>query len=187
MRLCLAGHAACAIGQRGSVRLIFSLCLLDGHTQGPQVPSSYNARISMGASHVSPGISIGRTAIVVVRTPYIWSYVSVLLYQWDFGLGNLTRDMFPIFWSPNQGAGSLLLDIQFKVGSEPPGARKTLRKNPLVLDGIRTRAAWLAVWHSTHRAIALLDIRNGDKRANSGSEKNIWMYSCVRVLIVWKI
>ena len=42
MRLCLAGHAACAIGQRGSVRLIFFLCLLDGLAQGPQVPSIYN-------------------------------------------------------------------------------------------------------------------------------------------------
>ena len=42
MRLCLAGHAACAIGRRGSVRLIFSLCLLDGHAQGPLVPSMYN-------------------------------------------------------------------------------------------------------------------------------------------------
>ena len=28
------------------------------------------------------------------------------------------------------------LDLQFQVGSEPPGARKTLRKNPLVLAGI---------------------------------------------------
>ena len=46
MRLCLAGHAACAIGQRGSVRLIFSLCLLDGHAQGPLVPSIISLRVS---------------------------------------------------------------------------------------------------------------------------------------------
>ena len=52
MRLCLAGHAACAIGQRGSVRLIFFLCLLDGHAQGPQVPSIYN--ISMSIAHSVP-------------------------------------------------------------------------------------------------------------------------------------
>ena len=30
-----------------------------------------------GASRASPGISIERTAIVVVRAPYIWSYLSV--------------------------------------------------------------------------------------------------------------
>ena len=35
-------ECACAIGQRGSVRFIFSLCLLDGHAQGPLVPSIYN-------------------------------------------------------------------------------------------------------------------------------------------------
>ena len=38
-----------------------------------------------------------RTALVVVRTPYIWSYVSILPYRWDFGLGNRTRDMLPVF------------------------------------------------------------------------------------------
>ena len=75
-----------------------------------------------------PAISIRRTAIVVVRTPYIWSYISVLLYRWDFGLGNGTRDMLPVFWSPHQGAGTFFWDLQFQVGSEPPGARKTLRK-----------------------------------------------------------
>ena len=37
-----------------------------------------------------------------------------------------------------------------------PGARKTLKKNSLVLAGICTRAAWLAVWHSPHCATALL-------------------------------
>ena len=34
-----------------------------------------------GPELVAPGISIGRTATVVVRTPYIWSYVSVLPYR----------------------------------------------------------------------------------------------------------
>ena len=51
--------------------------------------------LGAGASRASPGISIGRTAIVVVRTPYIWSYVSVLPYRWGFGLGNWTRGMLP--------------------------------------------------------------------------------------------
>ena len=66
-----------------------------------------------GASRTLPRISIGRTAIVVVHTLYIWSYVSVLLYRWDFGLGNRTRDMLPVFWSSHQGAGLFLLDLQF--------------------------------------------------------------------------
>ena len=35
--------------------------------------------LGAGASRPSPGISIGRTAIVVVRTPCIWSYVSSCL------------------------------------------------------------------------------------------------------------
>ena len=69
--------------------------------------------LEAGASRASPGISIGRTAIVVVRTPYIWNYVSVLLYRWDFGLGNRTRDILPVFWSSHQGAGPFLLDLQF--------------------------------------------------------------------------
>ena len=30
-----------------------------------------------------------------------------------------------VFWSPHQGAGPFLLNLQFSVGSEPPGARKT--------------------------------------------------------------
>ena len=33
------------------------------------------------ASRASSKINIGRTAIVVDRTPYIWSYVSVLPYR----------------------------------------------------------------------------------------------------------
>ena len=71
--------------------------------------------LGAGANRASPGISIGRTAIVVVRTPYIWSYVSVLPYRWDFGPGNRTRDILPVFWSPHQGAGPCLLDLhQFK-------------------------------------------------------------------------
>ena len=53
--------------------------------------------LGAGASRASPGISSARTAIVVVRTPYIRSYVSVLPYRWDFGLGNRTRDMPPVF------------------------------------------------------------------------------------------
>ena len=53
--------------------------------------------LEAGANRASPGISIGRIAIVVVSTPYIWSYVTVLPYRWDFGLGNRTRDMLPSF------------------------------------------------------------------------------------------
>ena len=86
--------------------------------------------LGAGASRASSGISIGRTAIVVVCTPYIWSYVSVLPYRWGFGLGNRTRGMLP----------SLLVTTprrwSFPFGSESPGARKTLRKNPLVLARI---------------------------------------------------
>ena len=37
--------------------------------------------IGAGASRASPRISIGRTAIVMVRTPYIRTYVSVLRYR----------------------------------------------------------------------------------------------------------
>ena len=106
-----------------------------------------------GPKLVAPHLesALGRTAIVVVRTPYISSYVSVLPYRWDFALENRTRDMLPVFWSPHQGAGPFLLNLQFYVGSEPPGARKR-RKNSLVLAGIRTRAAWLAVSHTVHHA-----------------------------------
>ena len=49
--------------------------------------------------------------------------------------------MLPVF--THQGAGLFLLDLQSWVGSEPLG--KALRKNPLVLAGIRTRAIRLAV------------------------------------------
>ena len=70
--------------------------------------------LGAGASGASPGISIGQTATVVVRTPYISSYVSALPYRWDFGLGNRTRDMLPVFWSPHQGAGSFLLDLRME-------------------------------------------------------------------------
>ena len=67
--------------------------------------------LGVGASRASLGINIGQTAIVVVRTLYIWSYVSVRLYGWDFGLGSQTRDMIPVFWSPHNGAG--LLNLKF--------------------------------------------------------------------------
>ena len=62
------------------------------------------------ASRTSLGISIGiRIGIVVIRSPY----VRVMLYRWDFGLGNRTRDKLPVFWSPYQGADFFLLDLQF--------------------------------------------------------------------------
>ena len=58
--------------------------------------------LGAGASRASPGISIEQTATVVARTPYIWGYVSVLLYLWDFSPdGNRTRDMLLVFWSPH--------------------------------------------------------------------------------------
>ena len=75
--------------------------------------TSSNSILEAGASRASPEISIGRTAIVVVRTPYIWNYIRVLLYRWDFSLGNRTRDMLPVFWSSHQGAGPFLLNLQF--------------------------------------------------------------------------
>ena len=50
------------------------------------------------AIRASPGIRIGRTAIVVVCMSYIWSYVSFLLYRRDFGPGRRTRNMLPVFW-----------------------------------------------------------------------------------------
>ena len=81
----------------------------------PYQPLLTGSRLIVGAGAIraSPGISIGRTAIVVVRTPYISSYVSVLLHRWDFSLGNGTRGMLPVFWSLHRGAGLLLLDLQF--------------------------------------------------------------------------
>ena len=68
----------------------------------PYQPLSTGSGCILGAraSRAWPEIGIGRTAIVVVRMPYIWSCARVLLYRWDFGLGNRTRDMHPIFWSP---------------------------------------------------------------------------------------
>ena len=69
--------------------------------------------LEAGTTRASRGISIRRTAIVAVRTPYIWSYISVLFYRWDFGLGSRIRDMLPVFWSPHQGAGPFLWDLQF--------------------------------------------------------------------------
>ena len=69
MRFCLAGHAASAIGQRGSVRLIFSLCLLDGHAQGPQVPSIYN--ISMRSTpDIAPCIQWGWISLKELLPPF---------------------------------------------------------------------------------------------------------------------
>ena len=78
-----------------------------------QLSTGSGSILGAGASRAPPGISIGRIPIVVVRMPYIWSYVSVLPYRLDFGLGNWTRDMLPVFWSPHQGAGPFLLDLQF--------------------------------------------------------------------------
>ena len=107
------------------LRVFLKSCLLLHilYSIGTTLSTGSGSILGAGASRALPGISIRRTAIVVaiVRTTYIWNYVSVLLYRW-----------------------------------EPPGARKTLRKNPLVLAGIRTRAAWLAIWHSSHCATALL-------------------------------
>ena len=84
--------------------------------------------LEAGASHVSPGISIGRIAIVVVRKLYTWSYISVLLYRWDFGLGNRIRNMLPVFWLPHQGAGRFILGLQFYVGPNHQEPEKHLEK-----------------------------------------------------------
>ena len=62
----------------------------------------------------SLGISIGRTAILVVRTPYIWSYVSVLCLTGETSVPGIEPETcLPVFWSPHQGAGPFLLDLQF--------------------------------------------------------------------------
>ena len=50
----------------------------------PPLSTGSGSILEAGASSASPGISIGRRAIVVVRTPYIWSYVSVLPYRWKW-------------------------------------------------------------------------------------------------------
>ena len=52
--------------------------------------------LGAGASRASPGISIERTAIVVVRAFISGATLSVLLYHWDFILGNRTWDMLPV-------------------------------------------------------------------------------------------
>ena len=44
-------ECAYAIGQRRTVRLIFSLCLLDGHAQGALVPSIYNISMILKADN----------------------------------------------------------------------------------------------------------------------------------------
>ena len=68
--------------------------------------------LGAGATRASPGISIVQTAIVV-HTPFIWSYINVLLYRWDFSLENRTRDMLRVFWSRHQGAGPFSQDTCF--------------------------------------------------------------------------
>ena len=50
----------------------------------PPLSTGSGSILEAGASSASPGISIGRRAIVVIRTPYIWSYVSVLPYRWKW-------------------------------------------------------------------------------------------------------
>ena len=63
----------------------FTHTLLQRYRPYQSVPVRFS-----GPELESPGISIRRTAIV--RTSYIWSYVSVLHYRLDFGLGNQTRE-----------------------------------------------------------------------------------------------
>ena len=119
MYVCI--HVYC-IDSRKSCKFFFlKVCSFYTHytlSVPPDQPlaTGSGSTLEAGASCAPSGISIGRRDIVVVCKPYIRSYVSALLYRWDFGLGNRTRDMLPIFWE------------QFSVGSEPPGVRKTLRK-----------------------------------------------------------
>ena len=77
----------------------------------PPLSTGSGSILEAGARCASPGISIERTGIVVVRTSYIWSYISVLLYRGDFGLGNRTRHMLPIVCSPHEGVSPFLLDF----------------------------------------------------------------------------
>ena len=58
-------ECACAIGQRGSVQLIFSLCLLDGHAQGPY-SSNYDPRCRMRYTMLSAWYSISHATSRVI-------------------------------------------------------------------------------------------------------------------------
>ena len=57
----------------------------------------FGSILRAGPNHTSPGISIGRASILVIRTSYIWSYAIFLIHQRDFGSGNQTQDMIPVF------------------------------------------------------------------------------------------
>ena len=83
---------------------VLSFCTHSTLSVLPYQPLSTSSGSILGAraSCASPGISIGRTAyIVVVHTPYIrayiWSYLSVLLYRWDFVSGIEPETCFQSF------------------------------------------------------------------------------------------
>ena len=87
-----------------------------------------------GADRASPDISIGQTAIVVVRTSYIWSYISVLpLPAKLWSQKSKQRDppsllvTTPRRWPFPFGPTDL---SEFPTNGSH---RKTLRKNPLAI------------------------------------------------------
>ena len=84
--------------------------------------------LGAGASRASPGISIGRTAIVVVRTPYIWSYVSVLLYRRDFGLGNRPETCSQTFGHCTEALVLSFWTYSFRWGPNHQESEKHLEK-----------------------------------------------------------
>ena len=112
--------------------------------------------LEAGASRASPGISIGRTAIVVVRAPIsgatsvscFTGETSVLGIEpetWSQSFGHYTKALAVSFWT-----------YIFRRVPNHQEPEKILRKNPLVLVGIRTWAIWWAVRHSTYWATLLL-------------------------------
>ena len=99
------------------------------------------------ASRTSPGISIRRTVISRgSHTLYLELRQCPALPVRLRSRESNPRHAPKSFWSPHQGAGPFLLDLQVL------GGFRTTRNQ-------KNRAAWLAVWHSTHCATALLSCK----------------------------
>ena len=111
----------------------------------PHKPLSTGSILGSGASRASPGIIIGRTAIVVIRTAYMWSYFSVL----DLPVrlrsreSNLRHRLKSFSHHPKTLALSFwTYSFKWVPNHQEPEKH---RKNPLALAGNRTQAAWLTV------------------------------------------
>ena len=101
-------------------------------------PVSTGSILGTGASRASPGISVGWTAIVAVRTPYIWCLALPVRLRFresnprhaPKSFGHHTKALALSFWT-----------YSFRwvpIHQEP---EKTLKRNRLVLAGIRNRAS----------------------------------------------